>query len=121
MKYLREKIIQVKSEKDVGIACQIAMEIAANACFDKLKCAEIALALSEIAGNAVKFAGSGTVKISLKRRGKILEITVQDKGPGIKSIKEAMEEGYSSQKTLGLGLKVAQRAMDEFHIRTKAG
>ncbi len=121
MKYLRENIIQVKSEKDVGIACQIAMEIAANACFDKLKCAEIALSLSEIAGNAVKFAGSGTVKISLKRRGKILEITVQDKGPGIKSIKKAMMEGYSSQKTLGLGLKVAKRAMDEFHIKTKAG
>ncbi len=98
----------------------MASVIASDLCFDKTGCAEIALAVSEVAGNAVKHAGKGTLSIRLSGNRKGLIFMMQDNGQGIKSIKEAMQEGYSSLKpSLGVGLNAAQRAMDVFVIRSK--
>jgi len=47
---------------------------------------------------------------------------MQDSGQGIRNLKKVMQEGYSSLKiSLGVGLNAAQRAMDEFVIRSKSG
>lgn len=122
MAKIRTRVIKLESEKDGFLASNIASDIAREFGFDKLETSQIVLAVSEIAGNAIKFANKGVVKIKPTRNKKSLEITVKDKGPGIKNIKKVMEEGYTTQKgSLGLGLKGAQRAMDEFHIRSKVG
>jgi len=105
--------------KDKDIAVDAVFEVAWEAGFDQVGCAEIANAVSEITGNAVKFAGKGIVTMGLSRNRRVLEITVADQGPGIKNIKKVMEEGYSSQAgSLGVGLNAAQRMMDEFYIRS---
>lgn len=122
MTKIRTKIIKLESEKDSFLASNVAADISREFGFDKLETSQIVLAVSEIAGNAIKFANKGVVKIKPTRNKKSLEIIVKDKGPGIKSIKKVMEEGYTTQKgSLGLGLKGAQRAMDEFYIRSKVG
>ena len=114
--------INFSNETDTVYVRDTASEIASGMGFDKTACAETALAVSEIVGNAVKFAGKGDAIIQLSGNKKCLEIIVQDTGPGIKSLKKAMEEGYSSKPaSLGIGLNAARRAMDELSIRSKNG
>jgi serine/threonine-protein kinase RsbT len=53
------------------------------------------------------------------RRG-ILVVAV-DQGPGIPDIPRAMRDGFSTGKSLGLGLPGAKRLMDEFEIASEVG
>jgi len=116
------KTINFSNETDTVEVRDIVSEIASGMGFDKSGCAEAVLAVSEIVGNAVKYAGKGKAIIRLSGNKKSLEIIVRDNGPGIKSIKKAMEEGYSSKATsLGVGLNAASRAMDELSVKSKNG
>jgi anti-sigma regulatory factor (Ser/Thr protein kinase) len=69
-----------ENEKDVAKARDMASEMAFGIGFDKTECAEVSLAVSEISGNALKFAGSGIVTIQLTDNCKGLQITVHDRG-----------------------------------------
>ncbi len=110
-----------EDEKDVAKARDMASEMAFGIGFDKTECAEVSLAVSEIAGNALKFAGRGAASVQLTDNRKGLQITVHDRGCGIKNIKKATQEGYSSMAgSLGMGLNAAKRAMDEFSVKSKA-
>jgi len=53
------------------------------------------------------------------RRG--LQIIARDQGPGIPDIELAMRDGYSTGKSLGLGLPGARRVMDDFELVSAAG
>ncbi len=48
-------------------------------------------------------------------------VVAQDSGPGIPDINLAMQDGYSTGKSLGLGLPGAKRLMDEFEIVSEVG
>ena len=48
-------------------------------------------------------------------------MTAIDEGPGIENVELAMRDGYSTGKSLGLGLPGARRLMDEFAIETAVG
>jgi len=110
------------NESDIAEVRNIAYEIASGMGFNKTGCAETALAVSEIVSNAVKFAGKGIAVIRLSGNKKCLEAIVQDNGPGIKSLKKAMDEGFSSvAASLGIGLNAAKRAMDEFSVKSRNG
>lgn len=109
-------------ETDTVEVREMASEMASGMGFDRWGCAEAALAVSEIVGNALKFAGKGNIVMRLSGNRKCLEIRVQDHGPGIKCTKKAQQEGHSSQPaSLGIGLNAAKRAMDEFSIKSKPG
>src|SRR5437879_7296325 len=43
-------------------------------------------------------------------------VTAHDKGPGIPDISRALEAGFSTSRSLGLGLPGVRRLMDEFEI-----
>jgi serine/threonine-protein kinase RsbT len=83
----------------------------------------IATAVSELARNIIKYAGTGQVVIStverLGRRG--IEIVAEDQGPGIDDIERAMKDHYSSGGTLGLGLPGVRRLLDEFSLESAPG
>jgi serine/threonine-protein kinase RsbT len=44
-----------------------------------------------------------------------------DKGPGIKDIDLAMKDGYSTGKSMGLGLPGAKRLVNFFEIKSEPG
>ena len=50
-----------------------------------------------------------------------LRMTFADSGPGIRDIEQAMRDGYSSGKGMGLGLGGAKRLTHEFSIQSEAG
>ncbi|GEM_PF-238300 len=112
-------VIPLKIEKDVALARDEAKAVATAMGFDDLAQSEVALGVSEICQNAVRHASDGVATISTHNGDKILRIIVEDDGVGIPDISAAMQEGFSTISTsLGIGLEVAKRTMDKFHIES---
>jgi serine/threonine-protein kinase RsbT len=58
----------------------------------------------------------------LNRSDKVgLELIVEDYGPGIADIDQAMQPGHTTGGGLGFGLPGAKRLMDEMEIESEAG
>jgi serine/threonine-protein kinase RsbT len=83
----------------------------------------MATAISEIARNIVQYAGQGEIEFrSVVRGGKRgLMIIARDNGPGIADISQAMQDGFSTSRGMGLGLPGARRLMDDFEIISEPG
>ena len=86
---------------------------------------KIVTAGSELARNILKYAlpAGGQVHVDVievdGRRG--LRAVFEDKGPGIPDVNLAMSDGYSTGRSLGLGLPGSRRLVDEFSIDSKVG
>ena len=115
--------IPVTCDGDIILARQKGRELAAPLGFPASELTLIVTAISEIARNVVVYAERGEILISHVeedgRRG-ILVVT-RDEGPGIPDIEQAMRDGFSTGKSLGLGLPGAKRLMDEFDIVSEVG
>jgi serine/threonine-protein kinase RsbT len=115
--------VRVEHDGDVVAARQKGREMAAHVGFSGSDLTIIATAISEIARNIVVYAKRGDVTLAPltegSRRG--LLVVAQDTGPGIPNIEQAMRDGFSTGKSLGLGLPGARRLMDEFEISSQVG
>ena len=80
-------------------------------------------AASELVRNMLKYAGGGGVDIEIISQGRDngIRLTFKDQGPGIKDIPLAVKDGYSTAKSLGLGLPGAKRLVSEFNIKSTPG
>lgn len=80
-------------------------------------------AASELVRNLLKYGGGGTAEIESVNNGREVGILLRfsDKGPGIKDIDLAMKDGYSTGKSLGLGLPGTKRLVNEFDIKSAEG
>jgi serine/threonine-protein kinase RsbT len=80
-------------------------------------------AASELSRNMLRYAGGGVVLIEIVngQRQNGLRVTFSDTGPGIPDIKEAMKDGFSTGKSLGLGLPGAKRLVNDFDIKSTVG
>jgi len=115
--------VQVEHDGDVVAARQKGRELAAHVGFSGSDLTIIATAISEVARNIVVYAKRGDVTLAplaeVGRRG--IQVVAQDSGPGIPNIEQAMRDGFSTGKSLGLGLPGARRLMDEFEISSQVG
>lgn len=91
--------------------------------FPRTELALIATAISELARNILTYAGAGEIEVSVEdsdgRRGLI--IVARDQGPGIPDVGLALQDGYSTSRSLGLGLPGVRRLMDDFEITSELG
>lgn len=80
-------------------------------------------AASELVRNLLKYGGGGTVVIESVTNGREngVRLIFADKGPGIKDLDLAMKDGYSTGKSLGLGLPGTKRLVNEFNIESTVG
>jgi len=78
-------------------------------------------AASELVRNMLRYAHGGDVLIEVVSRGRDngIRLTFKDNGPGIADIPMAMKDGYSTGKSLGLGLPGTKRLVDEFDIKSE--
>ena len=115
--------IPVSDETGTAWSVMEARKAAKAIGFDENICQMIATAVSELANNIVKYAGSGEILmtriIAGSRMG--MEVIARDRGPGIEDIQKAMADHYSSGGTLGLGLPGVKRMMDEFELTSAPG
>jgi serine/threonine-protein kinase RsbT len=84
---------------------------------------KIITAASELARNMLKYANGGmaTIEVINKGRENGIRLIFKDQGPGIKDVKLAMQDGYSTGKSLGLGLPGTKRLVSEFDLQTEVG
>jgi anti-sigma regulatory factor (Ser/Thr protein kinase) len=106
---------------DIKRAYISVSDIAKSMGFSKIEISSLANAVSEIATNVIKYATKGSMHVRVSKNRRVLEITIEDKGPGIRKLEKAQQEGYSTGLGLGIGLPAAKRAMDEFVITSKVG
>jgi serine/threonine-protein kinase RsbT len=80
-------------------------------------------AASELVRNMIRYADGGDVIIEVISRDiyKGIRVTFEDHGPGIKDIETAMHDGYSTGKSMGLGLPGSKRLVNEFDLKSEVG
>jgi serine/threonine-protein kinase RsbT len=113
----------IRNEMDLRRVVLESTRYSQEAGFDETPSRMIATAVSELARNVLKYAGSG--ECALRRvegpAGRGVEIEVWDRGPGIPDIEAAMSDHFSSGGTLGMGLPGVKRLMDDFSLESKPG
>ena len=84
---------------------------------------KIVTAASELARNTLDYGGGGTATVELMRRDgrRGVRIIFEDQGPGIPDISQALADGFTTGKGLGLGLGGAKRLCNEFTIASDVG
>jgi serine/threonine-protein kinase RsbT len=115
--------VPIRSDVDIVTARQQGRTLATELGFKGSDLTVIATAISEVARNIVSYAPPGEVLLSTIQQGnrRGIVIIAQDQGPGIPDIALAMQDGYSTGRSLGLGLPGARRLMDEFEISSEVG
>ncbi len=115
-------VVHVTYEPDVVVARQRARQIARLLGFEAQDQTRIATSVSEIARNAVNYAGGGRVEFGLEGRTapQVFLIRVSDHGPGIRGLDDVLAGRYRSSTGLGLGIIGARRLVDQFHIESGA-
>lgn len=86
--------------------------------FSEVQCAKLVTAVSEAATNILKHGVKGEILVrSLNFAGTPgIEILALDNGPGIENIRLAMENGFSTSGSLGIGLGAIKRSSEIFDI-----
>ena len=84
---------------------------------------EIVTAASELARNVLVHGGGGEARLSVLQEGirRGLRVVFEDHGPGIPDVALAMQDGYTTGGTLGLGLGGAKRLVNDFDIVSVPG
>jgi serine/threonine-protein kinase RsbT len=114
--------VPIASEGDVIAARQGGRALALTSGLDSTDVTLVATAISEVARNILSYAGSGEVLVRVDRTGRpALTVVAYDDGPGIADIDLAMQDGYSTGTSLGMGLPGARRLMDEFEVTSTLG
>jgi serine/threonine-protein kinase RsbT len=112
--------VPIDDESDVVLARKGGRAVAEQVGMSPSLQTMVATAISEIARNIVVYAGRGEVVVQAiadtGRRG--IEVVARDQGAGIDDIEQAMQDGFSTAGSLGLGLPGARRLMDEFSLES---
>src|SRR5277367_4650185 len=97
--------VVIRSEHDTVAARQRARQIASLLGFDSQDQTRIATAVSEIARNAFRYAGGGKIELAVSEgEPAAFQVTVHDKGPGIKDLQHILDGQYTSTTGMGMGI-----------------
>lgn len=115
--------LPIGSEADAATVRRAARDLAQQLGFDAFATAAITTATSELSRNVFVHGGGGQATLeSLDHAGrKGIRIRFVDQGPGIPDMERALRGGWSSGRSLGLGLSGSRRLVDEFRIESTPG
>jgi serine/threonine-protein kinase RsbT len=115
--------LPIGSEDDVVLVRRLVRALAQKRGFDAFAVTAVTTATSELTRNAWIHAGRGTARIDELSDGARfgLRIEFSDQGPGISNIEQALAGGFSTARSLGLGLSGTRRLVDTFHIESEVG
>jgi len=115
--------VAINSDQDIVTARQKCRALAIELGFSTGDATLVATSISELARNIVSYARRGEITLKIvqasSRQG--ISIIASDSGPGIRDIRQAMRDGFSTSGSLGLGLPGVRRLMDEFEIASEPG
>jgi serine/threonine-protein kinase RsbT len=115
--------LPVNSNSDVVMVRQHVRTAAVEMGLSLIDQTKVVTAASELARNALVYAGGGQVRIEIVQKGvrRGLRLTFSDDGPGIPDIQQALTDGWTTGGGLGLGLSGSRRLVDEFDLRSAPG
>lgn len=116
--------MKIDSEDDVVLVRRKVKSIAESRGFGTFAVAAVTTAASELTRNVWQYASRGTATIELvvSETGQNgLRICFVDSGPGISEPERVLEGGYSTNRSLGIGVSGSRRLVDEFDLRTELG
>jgi serine/threonine-protein kinase RsbT len=113
----------IRDEADIATVRRRVREVAQELGFDAFATAAITTAASELARNVWTHARGGEAIVARVRDGarRGVRLEFRDAGPGIPDIPRVMAGGYSTARSLGLGLSGSKRLVDEFIIESTPG
>ncbi|MCC9137461.1 anti-sigma regulatory factor [Pontibacter silvestris] len=115
--------MQIVREQDVVPFRNRVREYAAKIGMSLVNQTKLITAASELVRNMLKYANGGKVLIEIisKNAQTGVRLTFIDEGPGIANVQQAMQDGFSTGKSLGLGLPGTKRLVNEFDIKSTLG
>lgn len=118
-----ETCVQIQADIDIVTARQQGRALAERVGFAGSDLTVIATVISELGRNILTYAGNGEIVLRPRYQGNRRGIVVvaRDQGPGIVDVELALQDAYSTSKSLGLGLPGTRRLMDEFEILSAVG
>ena len=120
---LNKDTMKIEKEQDVVPFRNRVKEYAVKIGMGVVNQTKLITAASELVRNMLKYGGGGIAIIEVINQGREngIRLIFEDKGPGIKDIQLAMKDGFSSGKSLGVGLPGAKRLVNEFEIKSIVG
>lgn len=121
---LNKELINIDKEQDVVFLRNRVSQYADKIQMGLVNKTKLLTAASELVRNMISYAGKGRVLCEVVSQSVLqtgIRLTFSDKGPGIKDISLAMKDGYTTGKTLGLGLPGAKRLVNLFDIQSQPG
>ncbi|MDX5347753.1 MAG: anti-sigma regulatory factor [Hymenobacteraceae bacterium] len=120
---LNKDNMQILREQDVVPFRNRVREFSTKIGMSLVNQTKLITAASELVRNMLKYAGGGKVLIEVvsKNAQNGVRLTFVDEGPGIENVELAMRDGYSTGRSLGLGLPGTKRLVNEFDIKSKPG
>ncbi|MDF9798834.1 serine/threonine-protein kinase RsbT [Catalinimonas alkaloidigena] len=120
---LSKDTIKIKSEQDMVLFRQRLREYAQKIGMSVVNQTKLITASSELARNILAYAGEGkaTIEVVSERLQTGIKVIFEDSGPGIADVNKAMQDGFSTGKSLGLGLPGAKRLVNFFDVQSKVG
>ena len=118
---LSKETMKVYKEPEVVLLRNRVKEYAVKIKMGLVNQTKLITAVSELARNMLRYAGGGEVVVEVVTRGRENGVRLRfiDKGPGIADIPLAMKDGFSTAKSMGLGLPGAKRLVSEFDIASE--
>jgi len=115
--------VPIVSDSDIVTARQKGREMSNRLGFTSTDSTLIATAISELARNIVLYARQGEIILSIAEEGSLrgIKVIARDDGPGIPDVERALQEGFSTSRSFGMGLSGVRRLVDEFRIVSEAG
>ncbi|RCH54742.1 anti-sigma regulatory factor [Mucilaginibacter hurinus] len=120
---LSKDTVTVAQEQDVVFLKNRVKEVAVRIKMGLVNQTRLITAASELVRNMMRYANGGKCLIEVVSSGRNngVRLTFSDSGPGIPDITAAMRDGFSTGKSLGLGLPGTKRLVNEFDIKSKVG
>lgn len=119
----RREVISLRSENDLVPARQQVRLRTTELRFGLIDQTKMVTAASELARNTLIHGKGGQLTIeTLVNGGRTgLRMIFEDQGPGIANLEQALKDGFTSGKGLGLGLGGSKRLVNDFSIESTVG
>jgi len=113
----------VQSEDDVILVRRAVKALAEQTGFDTFASAALTTAASELTRNIWVHAKGGVAIIEAVENGERMgvRVTFRDEGPGIADVPRVLAGGYSTARSMGLGLSGSKRLVDDFALQSTVG
>ena len=120
---LTREELGIASEGDVIVVRRRVKGLAQERKFDTFATAAITTATSELTRNVWMHGKGGTAIIEEVTDGVRIGLRIQfrDQGPGIADVERVLRGGYSTARSMGLGLSGSRRLVDEFMLESQVG